>query len=467
MEWGTEANAGKAGNELVAALALADGAVFYGRPFGAVAALTGGRRGEVVFATAMTGYQEICTDPSYRGQMVVLTYPLVGNYGVAREDGESRRPWLSALLVRECCEEYSNWRAKESLDAYLARCGIPGLCELDTRALTRHLRDHGTQRGILRAFPADTLIDAAALVDEARTTVRSVSELDVVGEVAARRTRILVPGLTPQPSSRAQEGGDHLSSPPPMGEGPGERFAASPPRDAALRGGARGEASGPPPPVGEGLGVRSARPRVVLIDTGYKENIARCLDARGLEVVLAPHSIGLARLLALGPDGVLLANGPGDPESEAGLVALVRALLARSERLPLMGICLGHQIIGLAAGATTSRLPFGHHGANHPVVERRTGRVTITSQNHNFQVDAASLPPARGFRVSHVNLSDGSVEGLEHETLPVFSVQYHPEACPGPEDNRDLFDRFAALVRCAIDERRREREHEERVLLVG
>ncbi len=447
MEWGTEANAGNVGNELVAALALADGAVFYGRPFGAVAALTGGRRGEVVFATAMTGYQEICTDPSYRGQMVVLTYPLVGNYGVAREDGESRRPWLSALLVRECCEEYSNWRAKESLDAYLARCGIPGLCELDTRALTRHLRDHGTQRGILRAFPADAAIDTAALVAEARTTVRSVSELDVVGEVAARRTRILAPGLTPRPPSRTREEGDHLSSPP---------------RDAALR----GEASGPPPRTRGGAGGE-ARPRVVLIDTGYKENIARCLDARGLEVVLAPHSIGLARLLALGPDGVLLANGPGDPESEAGLVALVRALLARSERLPLMGICLGHQIIGLAAGATTSRLPFGHHGANHPVIERRTGRVTITSQNHNFQVDAASLPPECGFRVSHINLSDGSVEGLEHETLPIFSVQYHPEACPGPEDNRDLFDRFAALVRCAIDERRREHEHEERELLVG
>jgi carbamoyl-phosphate synthase small subunit len=425
MAWSTEANAD---NDLVAALALADGAVFYGRPFGAAETLASGRRGEVVFATAMTGYQEICTDPSYRGQMVVLTYPLVGNYGISREDGESRRPWLSALLVRECCEEYSNWRANESLDAYLARCGIPGLCELDTRALTRHLRDGGTQRGILRTFPADTPIDTAVLVAEARTTVRSVSELDVVGDVATRRTRVLAPGLPSQAASRP-----------------------------------RNEASIPASPVGE----RSARPRVVLIDTGYKENIARCLDARGLEVVLAPHGIGLARLLALGPDGVLLANGPGDPESEAGLVALVRALLARSKRLPLMGICLGHQIIGLAAGATTSRLPFGHHGANHPVIERRTGRVTITSQNHNFQVDAASLPPESGFQVSHVNLSDRSVEGLEHETMPVFSVQYHPEACPGPEDNRDLFDRFAALVRSARDERQLEREHEEQELLVG
>jgi carbamoyl-phosphate synthase small subunit len=430
MKWDTEISTT---DEQVAALALADGAVFYGRPFGAVGALAQGRRGEVVFATPMTGYQEICTDPSYRGQMVALTYPLVGNYGMTRQDGESRRPWLSALLVRECCEEFSNWRAEESLDAYLARCGIPGLCELDTRALTRHLRDHGTQRGILRAFPAGAPIDAGALVAEARTTVRSVSELDVVGEVAVHRARVLSAGLSRRPHSRAPEGTDHRSS---------------------------------PPLLGEGLGVRSARSRVALIDTGYKENIARCLAERGLDVVLAPHTIGLARLLALGPDGVLLANGPGDPESEAGLVELVRALLdrnARGERLPLMGICLGHQILGLAAGATTSRLPFGHHGANHPVLERRSRRVTLTSQNHNFQVDAASLPAESGFVVSHINLSDGSVEGLEHATLPVFSVQYHPEACPGPEDNRDLFDRFAALIHHAVGDRR----HAEQELLVS
>jgi carbamoyl-phosphate synthase small subunit len=401
--------------EQVAVLALANGAVFYGRPFGAVEALAAGRRGEVVFATPMTGYQEICTDPSYRGQMVVLTYPLIGNYGVAPEDGESRRPWLSALLVRERCEEYSNWRATESLDAYLARTGIPGVSELDTRALTRHLRDHGTQRGILRAFPADTCIDTAALVAEAQATVRSVSELDVVDEVALPAIQPWK-GLIPRPPSLAREG-------------------------------------------------KEARPRVVLVDTGYKENIARCLDERGLDVVLAPHDIDLPRLLALRPDGVLLANGPGDPETEVGLVALVRALLARGERLPLLGICLGHQIVGLAAGATTSRLPFGHHGANHPVIERRTGRVTVTSQNHNFQVDAASLPAGSGFTVSHLNLSDGSVEGLEHESLPVFSVQYHPEACPGPEDNRPLFDRFAALIQREIAER--EREQDEQKLLVG
>jgi carbamoyl-phosphate synthase small subunit len=386
----------------VAVLALADGAVYYGRPFGAVAALAAGRRGEVVFATPMTGYQEICTDPSYRGQMVVLTYPLVGNYGVAPEDVESRRPWLSALLVRESCEDYSNWRAAESLDAYLARNGIPGVCELDTRALTRHLRDHGTQRGILRAYPASAPIDEEALVAEARA-VRSVSELDVVAEVSLPATQSWAPAI---------------------------------PR----------------------------APRVVLIDTGYKENIARSLHQRGLDVVLAPHDIDLPRLLALHPDGVLLANGPGDPETEAGLVALVRELLRRRDCPPLMGICLGHQILGLAAGATTSRLPFGHHGANHPVLEVRTGRVTITSQNHNFQVDAATLPAASGFFVSHLNLSDNSVEGLEHDSLPIFSVQYHPEACPGPEDNRALFDRFARMI---VAERGAWQEREQSALLVS
>ncbi|HEV2238861.1 MAG TPA: glutamine-hydrolyzing carbamoyl-phosphate synthase small subunit [Ktedonobacterales bacterium] len=379
--------------EMVAVLALADGALFYGRPFGAIAALAGGRRGEVVFATPMTGYQEICTDPSYRGQMVVLTYPLVGNYGVASEDVESSRPWLSALLVREYCAEYSNWRASESLDAYLARMGIPAVADLDTRALARHLRDHGTQRGILRAFPAAAAIatiDTEALVAEARA-VRSVGELDVVAEVSL-----------PSGASRAW---------------------AAPAGDAADGG----------------------RPRVVVVDTGYKENIARCLHERGLDVVLASHDVSLAALLALRPDGVLLANGPGDPEAVAGLVRLVRQLIAEYE-LPVMGICLGHQILGLAIGAHTSRLPFGHHGANHPVIERRTGRVTITSQNHNFQVDEATIPAASGFRVSHANLSDGSVEGLEHATRPIFSVQYHPEACPGPHDDRRLFDRFAAHI---------------------
>ena len=384
--------------EDIAVLALEDGSVFTGRPFGAVDALRGnsGRRGEVVFNTAMTGYQEICTDPSYRGQMVCLTVPLVGNYGVTPTEGESARPWLSALLIRECCDEYYHWRAAESLDRYLARNGIPGLCNFDTRALTRLLREKGALRGVLRAFAPGESYDVATLTAEARS-VHSVSELDVVGDVSFRGPLLwdaAAPALS-SPYSTLRERG-------------------------------------------------WARPRVALVDTGFKHSIARHLASRGLDVMVVPHGVGPRILDTMRPDGVLLSNGPGDPVNVASLVALTRETLRR--RLPLMGICLGHQILGLTIGARTSRLAFGHHGANHPVREVRSGRVTITSQNHSFQVDAASIPSGSGFYVSHINLSDGSVEGLAHDDAPAFSVQFHPEAAPGPEDNVDLFDRFAALI---------------------
>ncbi len=406
----------------IAVLALEDGAVFYGRPFGALEAFAAGRRGEVVFATGMTGYQEICTDPSYRGQMVVLTYPLIGNYGISSADAESRRPWLSALLVREACDEYSNWRATESLDDYLARSGIPGVCELDTRALTRHLRTHGTLRGVLRAYREAVRPDLDALIAEAKA-VRGVSELDVVGEVSCDGYVVWV-------DMEAGTAGETSLAPTPP------RFAVESAQAdfVAARHSERSVANSFAGPA----------PRVLLIDTGFKHNIARCLTERGLAVTLAPHDVDLAFVRAFTPDGVLLSNGPGDPENAAHLIEIIHWLLA--EHIPLMGICLGHQLLGLAIGATTSQLPFGHHGSNHPVKELRTGRVTITSQNHNFQVDAASIPLANGFSISHVNLSDGSVEGLAHDELPVFSVQYHPEAAPGPEDNRDLFDQFARLI---------------------
>jgi carbamoyl-phosphate synthase small subunit len=378
-------------SEQFAVLALEDGATFTGRPFGAINAMRSSRRGEVVFATGMTGYQEICTDPSYRGQMVVLTYPLIGNYGVTLADVESRRPWLSALIVREASDDYSNWRASASIDDYLAANGIPGVCELDTRALTRHLREHGTLRGVLRVYQADETPDIAALVAEAQQA-HTVTDLDVVADVSTKDADIW-----------------HADEPVPAGA-----------------------------------------PRVLLIDTGYKQNIARNLSRRGLEVIIAPHTVTLADVHRIQPDGVLLSNGPGDPESVASLVELTRALVWE-EKIPLMGICLGHQILGLAAGGRTSRLLFGHHGANHPVREVRTGRVTVTSQNHNFQVDATTIPVESGLYISHINLSDGSVEGMAHNTLPVFSVQYHPEAAPGPEDNQQLFDRFTTMIR----ERRR------------
>ncbi len=374
----------------VAALALEDGTVFYGKPFGSLEALESGRRGEVVFVTAMTGYQEICTDPSYRGQMVTMTYPLIGNYGIADEDVESRRPWISALIVREWCDEYSNWRGGQNIDDYLRRNGIPGIYDLDTRALTRHLREAGSLRAVIRLYHAGEQPDVAALVAAAKR-VHSVSDLDVVGEVS---TETLAPWETK-----------------------------------------------PAIPKGQ----RSKAPRVLLIDTGFKRNIARQLVSHGMEVIVAPHRVDLATVKQIAPDGVLLSNGPGDPESVEALVALTRTLIYE-ERMPVMGICLGHQIIGLAAGAHTGRLLFGHHGANHPVREVRTGRVTVTSQNHNFQVLAETLPAESGFYVSHINLSDNSVEGLAHETLPTFSVQYHPEASPGPEDNHYLFDRFAEMI---------------------
>jgi carbamoyl-phosphate synthase small subunit len=387
-------------SDLLAVLALEDGRCFYGRPFGAVDALARGRKGEVVFATSMTGYQEICTDPSYRGQIVVLTYPLIGNYGIADTDMESIRPWLSALVVRECSADYSNWRASRSLDAYLQETGIPGLCDLDTRALTRHLRTNGTLRGTIQAYTPGEEPDIAGL-QAAAQQVHRVTDLDVVGEVARNRS------------------------------GPPQEWTLS-------------TAGGP---SASGEIAYGDTPTVLLIDTGFKQNIARCLSERGLRVLITPYTIDLATVKQLSPDGIVLSNGPGDPESVAQLIDLTRALIQPGDPIPLLGICLGHQILGLAAGASTSRLPFGHHGGNHPVREESTGIVTITSQNHNFQVDALSLPKKSGYHVSHVNLSDGSVEGLAHEELPIFSVQYHPEAAPGPQDNRVIFDRFAALVR--------------------
>lgn len=373
-------------DSLFALLVLEDGAVFAGRTFGdAQRLLRGERCGEVVFNTAMTGYQEVCTDPSYRGQMVVMSYPLIGNYGIDPDTSESRRPWLSALLVRQYCDEYSHHAAKESLHTFLQRHGIPAMCELDTRALVAHLRTRGTLRGVMRAAARPEELDVPALVAAAQR-VRPIAELDVVDEVAEAVPQALTP--------------------------PGAPGAAG--------------------------------PQVVLIDTGYKYNIARCLLERGVTLTLLPPRTPLSELLLRQPAGVILSNGPGDPETVTHLVALCRELIRL--RVPLLGICLGHQILGLAAGGKVSRLPFGHHGCNHPVMDLRSGRVTLTSQNHNFQIDGDSIPEASGFFVSHRNLSDQSVEGLAHRSLPILSVQYHPEAAPGPEDNRAVFDEFLHLL---------------------
>jgi carbamoyl-phosphate synthase small subunit len=360
-------------------LVLEDGSHFLGYPFGADVEA----EGEIVFNTGMTGYQEICSDPSYHGQMVVLTYPLIGNYGVAGLDDQSRRPWVAALIVREYYDDYSNWRAEGSLHRYLAEQGVPGLSGIDTRALTRRLRNKGTMRAVLARWSDGSRLEE--LVARAQAVV-TLSEKDLVGEASLTERADLVP-----------------------------------------------------------LTERGGRPlRIVLVDCGFKSNIASSLRRRGLDVTVVPYTASVADVWTLDPQGVVLSNGPGDPAVLQGVVGLARELIG--VRLPLLGICLGHQVLGQAIGATTSRLKFGHHGSNHPVKDLITGRVHITSQNHEFQVDAATVPTHSGFAISHINLNDGSVEGLAHREWPVFSVQYHPEGAPGPQDNQYVFDRFLELV---------------------
>jgi len=364
-------------------LVLRDGRTFRGRSLGAV----GEASGEVIFNTAMQGYQEILTDPSYRGQIVAMTYPMIGNYGVNDEDVESRRPWVNGFIVKEASAVASNFRAGASLDAYLGRHGIVGIQDIDTRALTRHLRDHGAQDGIVSSVETDP----RRLLERARA-LRGLVGRDLVAEVTAD---------APYTWS---EGGWKL---------------------------ARGYM---PPP--------SPRFKVVAYDCGIKFNILRQLRMVGCAVTVVPAATSAADVLATKPDGVFLSNGPGDPEGVPYLIEAVRGLLGR---VPIFGICLGHQILGLAAGGRTFKLPFGHHGANHPVKDLTTGKVEITAQNHGFAVGPESVT-ALGWEPTHLNLNDGTCEGLRHREWPAFSVQYHPEASPGPHDANYLFHRFTDLM---------------------
>ncbi len=370
----------------IAKLALEDGTVYKGIAFGAAGEVDG----EVVFNTSMTGYQEILTDPSYRGQIVTMTYPLIGNYGVNNEDIESHQPHLAGFIVRENSRVVSNFRADGPLNDYLERHGIVGLAGIDTRALVRRIRNLGAMKGVLSTED----LDDARLVAKAQNSPGLVGR-DLVREVIPTESR---------------EWDESLS-----------RWAHLEQDDQDAE--------------------QDVRPHVVALDYGMKWNIARHLRHSGCRVTILPGTASADQVLSHQPDGVFLSNGPGDPEPVTYAIEAIGRLLGKK---PIFGICLGHQLFGLACGARTFKLKFGHRGANQPVLNVQTGRVEITAQNHGFAVDESSLPDE--LEVTHRNLNDDTIAGLRHRRLPAFSVQYHPEASAGPHDSRYLFDQFRNMM---------------------
>ena len=367
-----------------AILALADGRIFKGKSFGAGGEVTG----EVVFNTALTGYQEVLTDPSYRGQMVTMTYTQIGNTGINIEDIESRGLFLSGFIVREYLDFPSNFRSSMTLDAYLKENGVVGIHGLDTRALTRHLRDHGAQNGIISTVD----FDHASLVAKAQA-IPSMAGLDLASGVSCDKPYHWTEGLWE------------------LGKG-------YPQIDPA-----------------------SLKYKVVAYDFGIKYNILRCLVDAGCDVTVVPATFPAEEALAMNPDGIFLSNGPGDPEP---LVAVQQEIRKFVGKKPIFGICLGHQLLGLALGGKTVKLPFGNHGSNLPVMDMATRKVEITAQNHGFAVDLDSLGDTAC--LGHENLNDQTVEGIKHCSLPIFSVQHHPEASPGPHDSHYLFARFVEMM---------------------
>jgi len=376
-----------------AVLVLADGATFLGRGIG----VHGSTSGEVVFNTALTGYQEILTDPSYTQQIVTLTYPHIGNVGVNLQDCESKKVYAAGLVIRDLSPIVSNFRATESLAEYLTAQGIVGIAQIDTRALTRHLRDHGAQPGAIVAGKRGDSVQA--LLVSAKTVVAAfpgMTGLDLAQVVSCTS------------AYDWHEGEWQLLRP-----------------------------DGQP-----GFDLPAKNKKVVAYDFGIKRNILRMLAQRGCTVTVVPAKTSASEVLAMQPDGIFLSNGPGDPQPCDYAIAAVQTFLER--KIPLFGICLGHQIMGLAAGAKTLKMKFGHHGANHPVKDLETGRVVITSQNHGFAVDAKTLPA--NVLATHISLFDGSLQGLAWTDRPAFCFQGHPEASPGPQDVAYLFDRFIQLM---------------------
>ena len=389
-----------------ALLALADGTLFEGASFGA----EGETVGEVVFNTSMTGYQEVLTDPSYKGQMVVMTYPLIGNYGINLEDVESKAPAVEGFIVKEASPYPSNWRSARGLDGYLKEHGVVGIQGIDTRALTRHLRDHGAMEGVLSTRD----LNPDSLVAKAKASPGLIGR-DLVKEVACAE-----PYTWQQGTWRLEtgyEGSSKFQVPGSKSEHQLNLFAEP--------------------------GTRNPEPfKVVAYDCGIKWNILRKLVEAGCDVTVVPAETSAARVLGMAPDGIFLSNGPGDPEGVPYLIDNVRKLIGTK---PIFGICLGHQILGLAFGGRTYKLKFGHHGGNQPVKDLTTGKVEITTQNHGFAVDIASIPD-KEVELTHINLNDRTVEGMRHRRLPIFSVQYHPEASPGPHDASYLFQRFVDMM---------------------